>query len=751
MEDLTSMTKPVVQHVVLDIGGMTCAACSNRIEKVISRYPGVSQVRINLALETAYVEFKKEDVSTDQIIKKVETLGYTAKLQQSNELHRDRNRISKMKRDVMLSAFLCLPLLWSMMAHFAFTSFIPVPKLLLNPWIQFLLATPIQLVFGVTFYKGAYYALRNRTPNMDVLVVIGTTAAYIYSVYLSIVWSASNSTVSMTYFETSAFLITFIKLGKWLEALTKGRTGLAIEKLVNLQAKTATVIRGGIVSHIPIEELQIHDVIQLKPGERVPIDGEILSGTTYVDQSMLTGESIPVKKGKGDLVFGATLNKTGSVTFRVNKKMEETMLQQIIQLVSEAQSTKAPIQRVADVISEFFVQIVVIISVVTFIVWYIWLTSQDLGGAIQAAISVLVIACPCALGLATPTSIMAGSGRAAEHGILFKRSEQLEKLHKTDTVVFDKTGTLTWGKPVITDMMAYLGEEDEFLRIVASVETLSEHPIALAILQAAKSRNLTVLEATDFTAIPGMGIQAKVGEHTVFIGTKYWLQLNKVGIALGEESIFALEGQGKTVVLVAIEHTLAGLLAVTDDLRTSAVQAVRELRNMGKEVIMLTGDQEEAARIIANKAGIHHVISGVLPDGKAKVIRDLRKSRKKVLMIGDGINDAPALATANFSIALSNGTDVAMEAADITLVSDNLVRIPQAIEISRKTIVNIKQNMVGSLIYNSIGIPIAMTGLMMPWLAGAAMALSSVTVILNALRLQKISFPADSYQGGEDE
>ncbi|MGO4500253.1 heavy metal translocating P-type ATPase [Paenibacillus sp. 2RAB27] len=738
------------QHIVLDIGGMTCSACSNRIEKVISRFPGVSQVRINLALETDYVAFTKEDVSTAQIIHKVETLGYTARLQQRNLTHQEHARnLQSKKMEVILSALLCLPLLWAMMTHFTFTSFIPVPALLLNPWIQFLLATPIQFVFGLPFYKGAYYAIRNRTPNMDVLVVIGTTAAYSYSVYLSIAWSVSAGAMNMTYFETSAFLITFIKLGKWLEAITKGRTGLAIEKLTNLQVKTATVVRNGIESLIPIEELQIHDVIRLKPGERIPIDGVILTGTTYIDQSMLTGESIPIKKTEGDLVFGATLNKTGSVTFRVDKKLEETMLHQIIQLVSEAQSTKAPIQRVADVISEFFVQIVVVIAIATFIVWYVWLTSQDLGDAMQAAISVLVIACPCALGLATPTSIMAGSGRAAEHGILFKRSEQLENLHKTDTVVFDKTGTLTLGKPVLTDMMVHLGEEDEFLRIITSAETLSEHPVAAALLQAAQNKNLTLMEATDFTANPGMGIQAKVGEHTVIVGTKNWLLSNKVNFADGEDQISRLLLEGKTVMLAAIDQTFAGVLAVTDELRSSSVATIRELRKMGKEVIMLTGDQEETARIIADKAGIHHVISGVLPEGKAQVIRDLRKSRKKVLMIGDGINDAPALASANFSIALSNGTDVAIEAADITLMNNNLMRIPQAILISRKTIDNIKQNMVGSLIYNAIGIPIAMTGLMMPWLAGAAMALSSVTVILNALRLQKISFPVDDFQGGE--
>ncbi|RTE11004.1 heavy metal translocating P-type ATPase [Paenibacillus whitsoniae] len=746
------MRTTVKEQVVLDIGGMTCAACSNRIEKVLSRFPGVTQVRINLALETAYVSYTIEEVTTTDIIHKVEALGYTAVIQERGTLRKLQSQnLARQKKEVFLSVLLCLPLLWAMMAHFTFTAFVPVPSLLLNPWIQFLLATPIQFYYGMAFYKGAYYAMRNRSPNMDVLVILGTTTAYIYSVYLSILWSQSSGAgdMNMTYFETSAFLITFIKLGKWLEALTKGRTGNALEKLANLQVKTATVLRNGVEIQIPIEAIHMDDVIRLKPGERVPIDGEVLSGSTYVDQSMMTGESKAVYKAQGDLLFGATLNKTGSVTYRVNKKLEDTALHQIIQLVSKAQSTKPPIQRVADVISEFFVGIVIIIAFAAFIIWYIWLTSQDFGIAMQVAVSVLVIACPCALGLATPTSIMAGSGRAAELGILFKRSEQLERLHKADTVVFDKTGTLTRGKPVLTDMIVFAGEETLFLQIVASAETLSEHPIAAAILEAARERDITLLEVTDFTTVPGCGIQAKIGGNIVMIGNGHWLKTNKVDVVLGLGHVSDLEETGKSVIFAAINGTLTGLLAVTDQVRDSAVQAVRALNAMGKEVIMLTGDGEEAARVIAKKAGIQHVIAGVLPDGKAQVIRELKKSHKRLLMVGDGINDAPALATANYSMALSNGTDIAMEAADITIIHDNLMRIPQAIQISQMTIKNIKQNLAGSLIYNAIGIPIAMAGMLMPYLAGAAMALSSVTVILNALRLQKMNLPRDRTQGGE--
>ncbi|NEW05682.1 copper-translocating P-type ATPase [Paenibacillus sp. SYP-B3998] len=730
---------------------MTCAACSSRIEKVLSRFQGVNQVHINLATETAYLEYSTADVSIADIISRVEKIGYKASIQEKKSNNQDHRRdILAKKREFLFAALLSLPLLWSMAAHFSFTSFIPVPSLLANPWIQFMLATPIQFVIGRAFYTGAFYAIRNKTPNMDVLVVLGTSAAYFYSIYLAYEWSTvAGGESSMTYFETGAFLITFIKMGKWLEALTKGRTGLAIEKLVNLQVKTATVIRNGKDEQIPIELLRIDDVIRIKPGERIPVDGELLTGSTYVDQSMLTGESIPVKKEPGDPLIGATLNKNGSVTYRVNKRLEDTVLNQIIRMVREAQGSKAPIQRVADVISEFFVQIVVCIAIATFIIWYVWLTSQDLGLAMQAAISVLVIACPCALGLATPTSIMVGSGRAAEHGILFKRGEQLERLHKTDTIVFDKTGTLTVGKPVMTDAMTFEGDVADILTLAASAEKLSEHPVASALVQAALEKGHLLQEVNDFNAVSGMGIEAFVHGQAVIVGTRNWLKMNQIDYTAGEEQIMRLELEGKTVVLVAINHTFAGLFAVADELRDSAVEAISQLRSMGKEVIMLTGDHMNAARIIANKAGIDQVIAGVLPEGKAQVIRDLRKARKKVLMVGDGINDAPALATANFSLALSNGTDVAIEAADLTLVTDNLMRIPHAIEISRRTIKNIKQNLVASLLYNAIAIPIAMSGMLMPWVAGAAMALSSVSVILNALRLQKISMPAHSSQGGK--
>lgn len=776
------------------IEGMTCAACAARIEKGLGKLPGVSAASVNLALETARVEYVPGAVSAADMQRKVEQLGYKATLKkdEGEAAGEDRRAVerSRQLRKLLISAALSLPLLWSMVGHFSFTSWIYVPELLMNPWFQLVLATPVQFYIGRGFYVGAYKALRNGSANMDVLVSLGTSAAYFYSLYLTIDWASSGMGVHHApslYFETSSILITLVLLGKWFERMAKGRTSEAIKSLMGLQAKTALVVRDGAERSIPVEEVVRGDIVLVRPGEKVPVDGEVLEGESSVDESMLTGESLPVGKKAGDAVIGATINKNGRLRIRATKVGKDSALAQIVKIVEEAQGSKAPIQRVADVISGIFVPIVVGIALAAFLVWYFFVQPWDFAEALEKAIAILVIACPCALGLATPTSIMAGSGRAAEFGILFKGGEHLETTQGIDTVVLDKTGTVTKGKPELTDVLvaegedvlgdvagtgltvAVLSEGDKarddaaavlsqgdkagkeaagvlsegdkaarLLRLVGAAEKNSEHPLAEAIVTGVRERGIAIPEASSFEALPGYGVLAAVEGKRVLVGTRRLL--DREGVTIGSaasEAMTRLEEAGKTAMLAAIDGRYAGTIAVADTVKDTSAAAVARLRAMGIEVVMITGDNARTAAAIAAQAGIPRVLAEVLPEGKAAEVKKLQAAGRKVAMVGDGINDAPALAVADVGMAVGTGTDVAMEAADVTLMRGDLASIPDAIEMSRLTMRNIRQNLFWALGYNTIGIPVAAIGLLAPWVAGAAMALSSVSVVLNALRLQR--------------
>ncbi|MEX2462372.1 MAG: heavy metal translocating P-type ATPase [Paenibacillaceae bacterium] len=732
----------VKESVELQIGGMTCAACAVKIEKGLNKLPGVTKATVNFALETAHIEFSPSNVTFTDMQKKVEHLGYNAALKadQAGQENYKAKEISRQKGKLLFSAILSLPLLWSMVGHFSFTSFIWVPETLMNPWVQLALATPVQFFIGWQFYVGSYKALRNKSANMDVLVALGTSAAYFYSLYLTLQWVGMEGMVHgpSMYYETSAILITLIILGKLFEALAKGRTSEAIKTLMGLQAKSALVVRNGKEMNIPIEEVVIADIVLVKPGEKIPVDGEVTEGFSSIDESMLTGESIPVDKKTGDTVFGATINKNGMLKVKATKVGRETALAQIIKVVEEAQGSKAPIQRVADRISGIFVPIVVAIAVLAFPLWYFIFNPGDFAGALEKSIAILVIACPCALGLATPTSIMAGSGRAAEMGILFKGGEHLETTHRIEVIVLDKTGTVTKGKPELTDIIVNNMQEQAFMRLVGAAEKNSEHPVAEAIVSGIVSKEIELPASEQFEAIPGYGIRAIVEGKEILAGTRKLMSKYEVNVDQAFDVMERMEQAGKTAMLIAMDRQYTGIVAVADTIKETSKEAVLRLKAMGIQVIMITGDNERTAQAIAKQVGIDHILAEVLPKGKAEEVKKLQAQGKKVAMVGDGINDAPALAMADIGMAMGTGTDVAMEAADVTLMRGDLNSIPNAIYMSRKTMANIKQNLFWALAYNSLGIPIAAIGLLAPWVAGAAMALSSVSVVLNALRLQRI-------------
>lgn len=724
------------------VSGMTCAACANRVEKRLNKLDGVNKATVNFALESATVDFNPDEVNVNEMKSAITKLGYKLEVkpddQDASTDHR-LQEIERQKKKFIISFILSFPLLWAMVSHFSFTSFIYLPDMLMNPWVQLALATPVQFIIGGQFYVGAYKALRNKSANMDVLVALGTSAAYFYSVYLSIQSIGSSKHMTDLYFETSAVLITLIILGKLFEAKAKGRSSEAIKKLMGLQAKTATVVRDGTEIKILIEEVVAGDIVYVKPGEKIPVDGEIVEGKSAIDESMLTGESIPVDKSIGDVVIGSTINKNGFLKVKATKVGRDTALAQIIKVVEEAQGSKAPIQRVADQISGIFVPVVVVIAIITFAVWMIFVTPGDFGGALEKMIAVLVIACPCALGLATPTSIMAGSGRSAEYGILFKGGEHLEATHRLDTVILDKTGTVTNGKPVLTDVIVADGfNENELLRLVGAAERNSEHPLAEAIVEGIKEKKIDIPSSETFEAIPGFGIESVVEGKHLLIGTRRLMKKFNIDIEEVSKSMEALEREGKTAMLIAIDKEYAGIVAVADTVKDTSKAAIVRLKKMGLDVVMITGDNTQTAQAIAKQVGIDHVIAEVLPEGKAEEVKKLQANGKKVAMVGDGINDAPALATANIGMAIGTGTDVAMEAADITLIRGDLNSIADAIFMSKMTIRNIKQNLFWALAYNALGIPIAALGFLAPWVAGAAMAFSSVSVVLNALRLQRV-------------
>lgn len=732
----------VTEKAEFDIEGMTCAACANRIEKRLNKMEGVTNAPVNFALETVMVEYNPKEASVGDLKEIVDKLGYKLKPKGDEDgeaaASKKKDERKQMAR-LIFSAVLSFPLLWAMVSHFTFTSFIWVPDIFLNPWMQFALATPVQFLIGWPFYVSAYKALKNKSANMDVLVALGTTAAYAYSLYLTIQSFGSHGHTDGLYYETSAILLTLILLGKLFETKAKGRSSDAIKKLMKLQAKTATVVRDGQEQIIPIDEVLVDDVVYVKPGERIPVDGEVIEGLSAVDESMITGESLPVDKKPGDSVTGATVNSNGFLKIKAVNVGKDTALSHIIKIVEEAQGSKAPIQRLADQISGIFVPIVLGIAVLTFLIWYLWAAPGDFSEAISKFIAVLVIACPCALGLATPTSIMAGSGRAAEFGILFKGGEHLEKTYRLDTIVLDKTGTVTNGKPQLTDAIP-VGrfEETDLLQFAAAAETGSEHPLGEAIVAGVKDKGLEIPKLTRFEAKIGAGILAEAGGKTILVGTRKLMESEQVEHRSLLAQMEELEAEGKTVMLVSIEGEAAGLVAVADTIKDTSRAAVARLKELGLDVIMMTGDNRRTAEAIAKEAGITSVIAEVLPEQKAAEISRLQKEGRQTAMVGDGINDAPALATADIGMAIGTGTDIAMESADITLIRGDLNSIADAIRMSRLTMKNIKQNLFWALGYNSLGIPIAALGFLAPWIAGAAMAFSSVSVVLNALRLQRV-------------
>ncbi|WP_411358860.1 heavy metal translocating P-type ATPase [Pseudidiomarina salilacus] len=732
------------QTVQLQLTGMSCAGCARSIEKALTAVTGVASVNVNFASEIATVE--GHELNSEQLVSAVKQAGYDASAINHDEPSDDpRDQAQQVQLfKFIAAAVLSLPLLYTMFGHFSWTSAVPVPDVLMAPWLQLLLATPVQFIIGWQFYRGSYHALRGGAANMDVLVALGTSAAYFYSIYLA--WFAADyHPHEGLYFETSAVLITLILLGKWFEARAKGRSSTAIRQLLELQPQQALVeIDDDTTQTVAVAELTVGTIVQVKPGQQIPVDGEVISGQSAVDESMLTGESMPVSKQSGDAVIGGTLNSTGFLRIKVAHTDKDTALAKIVAVVEQAQASKAPIQRLADRVAGIFVPVVLVIAALTLVTWYFWLAPSDWRQAFEATVAVLVIACPCALGLATPTSIMAGSGRAAQLGVLFKRSEVLELTQQVDTIVFDKTGTLTEGKPKLTEfeLLSQVYQQAEVAAVVLSIEQQSEHPLAAALVEGMRAHTESTCKITAFNAEQGKGVTAEVqladAQQAVALGNEALMQQHSIYV---NESVTArvheLQQNGKTVMLLAIAGELVALLAVADTLRNTTKEALERLRRRNLKLVMLTGDNARTAASIADELGIDEVIADVLPTAKADQIKQLQQQGRKVAMVGDGVNDAPALATADIGVAMGTGTDVAIEAADIALMRADLRSLVDAIEMSELTVKNIRQNLFWAFAYNTLGIPIAASGLLAPWLAGGAMALSSVSVVLNALRLQR--------------
>lgn len=718
---------PLVKKTYL-VEGMTCAACSSRIDKALNKNENIEKANVNLSTNKALVEFKSGLLEDEDIIAIIEKAGYKAEVEKDRNLDREKElrekEIKSLKSSFIISAILTIPLFSAMFFHMA-----GIDNILTNGWFQFLLATPVQFLIGYRFYNGAYKALRGGGANMDVLIVMGTSAAYFYSIYNLL------TGVHEYYFEASATIITLILLGKTFEAVAKGKTSEAIKKLMGLQPKRALIFKGGQEIEIDIDDLNIGDIVIVKPGEKVPVDGTIVEGTSSLDESMITGESIPIDKEVGDDVIGATINKFGAFKFKATNIGKDTVLSQIIKLVEDAQGSKAPVQRLADKISGVFVPVVIGIALLTFLVFY--LGFKDFNKGLINAVAVLVIACPCALGLATPTAIMVGTGKGAENGILIKSGEHLERTHEMDTIIFDKTGTITKGEPEVTDILSFNDfTEDEILRIAASVEKASEHPLGQAIVRYGEEKLKGILAAENFTAVPGKGLKADFEGKKLLIGNRKLMKDNGIDIVSREDTLSSLETVGKTAMLIAIDGILSGIIAVADTIKETSLKAIKELQDMNLTVYMITGDNERTAKAIADQVGITNILADVLPENKAEKVEALKKEGKHVGMVGDGINDAPALAASDVGFAIGTGTDVAMEAADITLMRGDLSGVVTAIRLSHRTMRTIRQNLFWAFFYNSIGIPFAALGFLNPMVAGAAMAFSSVSVVTNSLRLK---------------
>ncbi len=720
------------EKLQFNIFGMTCAACSTRVEKALNKVDGVTNAVVNLATEKASVEFIPGNTNVDQLIAAVKKAGYDAKVIGEADEDYERSAREKIynaqKKKFFLGAILSIPFLIQMISDFTM-EYGDGGFFHMNPWLQLLLATPVQFYVGGHYYRDAYNSVRGGSANMAVLVVLGTSAAFFYSLLVTIM-----GTGQFLYYEAAVIVITLIILGKLLETRAKVQTSEAIKKLMGLQAKTARVIRDGVEMDIPIEDVQLNDIIFVRAGEKIPVDGEIIEGSTSVDESMLTGESMPVSKKAGDTVIGATVNKHGSFKFKATKVGKDTALSQIIKLVEVAQGSKAPIQHLADKISGIFVPIVIVIALATFAVTYF---ISGFTPALVSMIAVLVIACPCALGLATPTAVMVGTGKGAENGLLIKGAEHLQNSQRVNTVVLDKTGTITKGEPEVTNIITYTNySEDELLKLAASAEKGSEHPLGEAIVNSAKDKGVELQEGKNFEAIPGHGIKVEIGNQLVLIGNKKLMVKNKIEINSALGQMEKLEGEGKTAMLMAVNGILAGIIAVADTVKESSAEAIKQMKELGIEVIMITGDNRLTADAIAKQVGVDRVLAEVLPEDKSAEVTKLKQEGKVVAMVGDGINDAPALAAADVGIAIGTGTDVAIEAADITLMRGDLMGIVDTLRLSKATMRKIRQNLFWAFAYNIVLIPVAAFGLLNPILAGAAMAFSSVSVVGNTLFLR---------------
>lgn len=734
-------------QTTLSVSGMHCASCAAIITKALKKAPGVTDASVNYASSKATIQHE-ETIDDARLIEIVKNAGYGASTASGSDREEEKKRrlgeIAEHRRKFLWGLSLSLPMLIFMIIDF----FPPLTLTqTLSPFMglaSLLLATPVQFWLGAGFYHSAWSALRVRTFNMDSLIAIGTSTAYFYSLWNIVMHTIETGTLfgahEDLYFEVAALLITFVLLGKWLETRAKGATSEAIQKLMGLQAKTARVVRDGTMLDIPIEEVKVGDIVVVRPGEKIPVDGTIVKGLTSVDESMLTGESIPVEKKEGDKVFGATINAHGSIEFRAEKIGSETALARIIQFVEDAQGSKAPIQDFADWVSSWFVPAVLIIALLTLIIWLV--LGAPLPFALLAFVSVVVIACPCALGLATPTAIMVSTGKGAELGILIRGGEPLEAAQKIDVIVFDKTGTLTKGKPEVTDIVALRGSDTEVLRIASSLEQGSEHPLAESIVAHAKAKGVTLSKAEHFMAVPGHGIEGTLEGKKYFLGNRKLMKKQNIDAKQIENQLQALEQQGKTAMMMSDENNILGIIAVADTLKESSKEAVNRLQAMGITVIMITGDNKRTALAIAKTIGIEQVLAEILPEQKSAEVKKLQERGLRVAMVGDGINDSPALAQANLGIAMGSGTDIAMETGGIVLVKNDLRDVVTAIDLSRATVSKIKQNMFFALFFNVIGIPIATRAfwqlgiVLRPELAGLAMAFSSVSVVTNSLLLK---------------
>ena len=740
-----------IRDITIPISGMTCAACARAVERSINKLPGINEVNVNLATEKAMVVYDTSKVRISVIKDAISKAGYTPlEIKEDEAADKEKERrqkeINTLRTRFIISIVFAVPLFYIAMGHM---TGLPLPDIImpgLHPLnfgiAQLLLTIPIMAV-GYRFYTVGFSRLFRRAPNMDSLIAIGTGAAFLYGIYAIYRIIGGDTEYAMDlYFETAGVIISLILLGRYLEAVSKGKTSETIKKLMGLSPKTAVVIHDDKEIVIPVEEVEVGDIVLVRPGERIPVDGEVIEGRTSVDESMLTGESIPVEKNPGSRIVGGSINKNGTVRFKATRVGKDTTLARIIKLVEDAQGSKAPIAKMADVISGYFVPIVITIAVIAAAAWA--LSGESAVFSLTIFISVLVIACPCALGLATPTAIVVGTGKGAEYGVLIKSGEALETAHKIDTIIFDKTGTITEGEPKVTDIITN-GDisQDELLQFSASAEAGSEHPLGEAIVNSARDRNLELMRAESFEAIPGHGIEVIIQGKKMLLGNKKLMDDRNIRIPLQNEAD-RLSEEGKTPMFVAIDGRLAGIIAVADVIKPSSGKAVEALHRMGIEIVMITGDNRRTAGAIARQVGIDRVLAEVLPQDKAEEVKKLQAEGRKVAMVGDGINDAPALVQADIGIAIGSGTDVAMESADIVLIRNDLMDVSAAIQLSKATIRNIKQNLFWAFAYNSAGIPVAagllhLFGgpLLNPMIAAGAMAFSSVSVVTNALRLRR--------------